>query len=260
MPRILRNLTLLAMLGGLSLAASAARAAEWGSIKGRFVYDGTPPVPAKLDINKDQATCGGHNLVDQSLEVGPTGSIANVVVWLREKKVAVNPEYKKSDADKVTLDNLNCHFIPHVIGLRVGQTLVIKNSDPIAHNTKIDGLNTQVNPLVPSGQSVEVPIDAPENVPAPVSCSIHGWMHAYMVVRPNPYFAISDKNGDFEIKNLPAGDLEFQVWQEKSGYVTDAIIGGQATKWTKGRVKWTIEADKTTDLGTMKLAADQFNK
>ena len=85
-------------------------------------------------------------------------------------------------------------------------------------------------------------------------------MHAWMVVRPNPYFAISDKDGNFEIKDLPVGELEFQVWQERSGYVTDAKIGGQATKWPKGRVKWTIEDGKTTDLGEMKLAAAQFNK
>lgn len=250
----------MAAIGSIALCASATSAAEWGSIKGRFVYDGAAPAPTKLTIDKDQATCGGHDLVDQSLEVGPTGGVANVVVWLRDKKIKVNPEYAKTAADKVTLDNKNCHFIPHVIGLRVGQTLTIENSDPIAHNTKIDGQNTQVNPLIPAGTSVDQSIDGPENVPAPVSCSIHGWMRAWMVVRPNPYFAISDKNGNFEIKDLPAGEWEFQVWQERCGYVTDVTIGGVETKWPKGRVKWTIEADKTTDLGEIKLGAAQFNK
>ena len=185
----------------------------------------------------------------------PTGGIANVVVWVYTKKVKVNPEYAKTATDKVELDNKNCHFIPHVVGLRVGQTLVIKNSDPVAHNTKIDGLNTQINPLIPAGTAANKSSTLPKTSPAPVSCSIHGWMHAWMVVRPNPYFAISDKNGNFEIKDLPAGELEFQVWQEKSGYITDASVGGQEVKWPKGHVKWTIEADKTTDLGEMKLGA-----
>ena len=76
--------------------------------------------------------------------MGPTGGMANVVVWLRDKKPTVNPDYDKSASDKVALDNKDCHFVPHVVGLRVGQTLVIKNSDPIAHNTKIDGQNLSV--------------------------------------------------------------------------------------------------------------------
>lgn len=262
-----RSLMALIVVAGLAFAGAAANAAEWGSIKGRFVYDGTAPVQAKLNIDKDQATCGGHDLVDQSLEVAPTGGIANVVVWIAAKtidnkpqKVKVNPGFAKTADAKVELNNKNCHFIPHVVGLRVNQTLVIKNSDPVAHNTKIDGLNTQINPLIPADTSSEQVIDAAENVPAPVSCSIHGWMHAWMVVRPNPYFAISDKDGNFEIKDLPAGELEFQVWQEKSGYVTDASVGGQEVKWPKGHVKWTVEADKTTDVGEMKLGAAQFNK
>jgi plastocyanin len=250
---------LLTLMSGIELATGVASAAEWGSIKGRFTYDGTPPVPVKLTIDKDQAVCGGHDLVDQSVEVGPTGGFANVVVWVRSK-VKVNPEYEKTAADKVTIDNHNCHFVPHVVGARVGQTLVIKNSDPVAHNTKIDGQNLQINPLIAAGTSSEQAIDAPENLLVPVSCSIHGWMHAQLVVRPNPYFAVSDKDGKFEIKDLPVGEWEFQVIHERSGYVTDANIGGQATTWPKGRVKWTIEDGKTTDLGEIKLSAAQFNK
>ena len=86
----------LIVAASVSLAASAASAAEWGSIKGRFVFDGTAPVQAALNIDKDQATCGGHDLKDQSLEVAPTGGIANVVVWVYTKKVKVNPAFAKT--------------------------------------------------------------------------------------------------------------------------------------------------------------------
>jgi plastocyanin len=259
MSRLYRNLPVIVVVGGIALAAGAASAEGWGSLKGRFTYDGTAPVPTKLNIDKDQAVCGTHDLVDQSIEVGSTGGLANVAVWVRSK-VKVNPDFEKTANDKVTLDNHNCHFEPHAIGLRVGQTLTIKNSDPVAHNTKVDGQNLQVNPLIPAGSSVDQSIDAPETLLVPVSCSIHGWMHAVLVVRPNPYFAISDKDGNFEIKDLPAGEWEFQVIHERSGFVTDATVGGQEVKWPKGHVKWTIEDGKTTDLGEMKLGAAQFNK
>ena len=203
-----------------------ASATGWGSIKGRFTYDGAAPVPAALKIDKDQAVCGNHDLKDEGLVVGPSGGIANIVVWVTSK-VKVNPKFDATKADKVVLDNKNCHFVPHVVGLRTGQTLVIKNDDPVAHNTKIDGLNIQVNPLIPAGATSEQAVDVAEKLPAPVSCSIHGWMHALMVVRPNPYFAITDKDGNFEINDLPPGDLEFQVWQERTGYVTDASVDGK---------------------------------
>ena len=169
------------------LARSAARAADWGSIKGRFVFDGTPTPPTPIKIDKDVEVCGKHNLMTQDLVVGPDGGVANVVVWVRGK-VKVNPEYKKTADDKIVLDNKNCHFIPHVVGVRVGQTLEIKNSDPVAHNTKIDGLNLQVNPLIPAGAADDEAITLPENLPAHVSCSIHQWMSALLVVPPESVF------------------------------------------------------------------------
>ncbi len=238
---------------GLVFSSVSARAADWGSIKGRFVFDGTPTPPTPIKIDKDVEVCGKHNLMTQDLVVGPDGGVANVVVWVRSK-VKVNPEYKKTADDKIVLDNKNCHFIPHVVGVRVGQTLEIKNSDPVAHNTKIDGLNLQVNPLIPAGAADDEAISLPENLPAHVSCSIHQWMSALLVVRPNPYFAISDEKGNFEIKDLPAGELEFQVWHEHCGYVTKAVINGEDVKWPKGRVTWTIKAGDTTNLGDMKIA------
>ncbi len=252
MSRFLTTLLTIGTLFATALSAATARA-DGGSLKGRFVYDGAAPAAMPLSITKDTEVCGKHNLVDESLVVAADGSLANVVVWLRTKDV---PAPAAKADDKVTLDNHNCHFEPHVVGMQMGQTLEVKNSDPVAHNTKIDGQNLQVNPLIQAGTSFTQLVDAPEALPAPVSCSIHNWMSAKLVIRPNPYFAVSDAKGNFEIKNLPAGEYEFQVWQEKAGYITTAEVGGQSVTWPKGRVKWAAG----TDLGTIKLSAEQFNK
>jgi hypothetical protein len=238
---------------------NAKGADGWGSLKGRFVYDGAVPAPVKLNA-AGQQFCGQFRLVAENLVVSPKGGIANVVVWLRGNKAKVNPKFEQSRSDKVVLDNRNCRFVPHVVGLRVGQTLVITNSDPVAHDANIDGSSTKSNWLLPAGTSIDQAIAGAEILPAPVNDSVNGLMQAWMVVRPNPYFAFSDTNGNFDIKDLPAGEWEFQVWQEKSGYVTNVTVGGQEVKWAKGRVKWTIDANKTTDLGEMKLGAAQFNK
>ena len=81
-----------------------------------------------------------------------------------------------------------------------------------------------------------------------------------LLVRPNPYFAVSNKDGAFEIKNLPAGEIEFQVYQEKCGYVEDAELEGKKVNWPKGVFKVMIQAGKDTDLGDIKLGAKQFAK
>ena len=243
----------------LVIVASTAHAADWGSLKGRFLFDGDAPAPAPINADKDPQVCGKMNLVNESLVVSPDKGLANVVVWVRSK-VKPHPDYAATDDAKIELNNIGCHFVPHVVAMRVGQTLVVKNSDPVGHNTKVDGTSTQFNQTIPANGSSDQSIDGPESLPAPVSCGIHPWMSAKLVVRPNPYFAVTDKDGRFEIKNLPAGELEFQIWHELPGFVTKGNIGGSDATWEKGRVKWTIEPGKTTDLGDIKLAADQFKK
>src|SRR5215471_2062316 len=87
----------------------AAKATGWGTIKGRFVYEGTPPRPAALTINKDAEVCGKHALVDESLLVAADGGLANVVVYARDRKIEVHPDYAATAKDKVVLDNRDCH-------------------------------------------------------------------------------------------------------------------------------------------------------
>ncbi len=259
MSHISRKLALLAA-AAVALGSSSARAEDWGNLKGKFVYDGKAPAAVPLTIDKDQAVCGNKGLVAEDLVVDSKGNMANIMLWIKGKDVAVHPDYEKSASDTVVLDNKGCRFEPHVQMLRVGQTLQLKNSDPVAHNTNVQGRNLQINPLIPAMSTSDQKVDEAEILPAMVSCNIHPWMKGRIIIRPSPYFAVSKKDGTFEIKNIPAGDQEFIVYQERSGYVTDATVGGEKVKWTKGVMKVTIKAGETTDLGEIKLRADQFNK
>jgi plastocyanin len=246
----------------VALVASRTSAEEWGTLKGKFIYDGKPAAPAPIDVTKDPEVCGNKGLVSEELVVDEkTGAIANVMLWVKGKDFAVHPDYEKTASGTVVLDNKGCRFEPHVQGIRVGQTLQLHNSDPVAHNTNVQGRNNQINPLIPAQSSSDQKIDQAEILPALVSCNIHPWMKGRLIVRPNPYFAVSKKDGTFEIKNLPAGDLEFVVYHERSGYVTDAEVKGEKVNWPKGVMKITIKAgDEPTDLGEIKLSAAQFNK
>jgi len=260
------NLVILAgLIVFLSLCGTQARAEDWGNLTGRFVYDGKAPTPEPLSINKDHEYCGKPpTLVDESLVVGKDGGLANVAVWVRTKGVKVHPDYEKAATTKVTIDNKHCRFDPRIVVYRTGQPLEIKNSDTdgIAHNTKCElQANEGFNIQLPVGTSQDLkPLTNPESLPGSVACSIHPWMKGWLVVQPTPYVAVSDETGKFELKNLPAGsELEFQVWQEKAGYVDKAKVNGKDAGWTRGRFKYTVKAG-ANDLGEIKLDPKQFDK
>ena len=74
--------------------ASLSQGAEWASLKGRFVFDGTPPAPAEITADKDVEVCGKHKLVNEELVVSDDKGIANVVLFVRSKDVTVHPIWK----------------------------------------------------------------------------------------------------------------------------------------------------------------------
>ncbi len=246
----------------LLAAAPLAHGAGWGNVKGKFLYDGTPPTPGALSITKDKEYCGKFSLVDERLVVNPDNKgIANVVVMLyvrRGKKVNVHPDLKKASGS-VELDNNHCRFDPHIAFVRTGQELVIKNSDTIGHNTKIDTFsNPATNYTIPAKGQSKQSFKKAEVSPVPVSCSIHPWMKGYLVIKDHPYVAVSNKDGEFEIKNLPTGKLTLVFWQEKSGYVDKVKYKGKKTRLRRGRIEVDIKDGETVDLGEILVDPDVF--
>jgi plastocyanin len=177
-----------------------------------------------------------------------------VIVYVRSAKVKVHPDLAKPEGE-VVLDNKNCRFEPHVLPIQIGQTLLLKNSDPIGHNSNVQPLGDQgVNPLIAAGTDARHKFNRKQTLPVPVSCNIHPWMKAYVLPRDNPYTAVSDADGNFTIKNLPAGEkLEFQVWQEKAGYLE------AKSDWKKGRFEMTLKPGEN-NLGVIKIKPAVFAK
>jgi len=226
----------------LAALAGVTSAQEWGDLEGTFVYKGTPPTPAKITVDKDPQFCGKHNLVEEKVVVNKeNGGLANVVVYLlNQTKPKIHPEYAKDAKAEIVVDNANCRFEPHVAAIRTGQTLVLGNKDPIGHNTKADFFNNNAfNDLIPAGGSIKKSFTMAEATPSALSCSIHPWMNAYLLIREDPYFAVSDKDGKFAIKNLPVGEHTFIVWSNK--FLSSVTVDGKATTWARGRVKLNIK-------------------
>jgi plastocyanin len=245
-------------LVSVGVIAEADFAAEWGSLKGRFIVDGTPPKLPPLKLETKDQFCIDKKPTNQSIVVGKDNGLANAVVYLRlapGKKVVAHPDYAAKLKEPAVLDNNGCQFHPHVVLVRVGQPFIIKNSDPVGHNTKASLVaNGQFNVTIAAGAQSPSPITKVETIPLPVNCNIHTWMEGHILVQDHPYMAVSGEDGTFEIKNLPAGKNEFQFWHEAAGYVKNLKLKVGATD-RRGRAELAIPAGQTLDLGDLKIPA-----
>jgi hypothetical protein len=248
-----------AALGGVVLLAAvpAAQAEGWGTVKGQVVFDGPVPQPKPLDVNKDQATCLAKGpILSEEFVVNPKNKgVRWAVVYLIDqggfaKDLPLNPALKEIKEPNVEVDQPHCRFEPHIVALREGQGLVAKNSAGVAHNVNIAGgvKGPNLNQILPPGGKLTVGPDAlvARATPITVACNIHGWMKGYVFVLKNPYFAVTDADGKFEIKGAPAGKCRMVIWQD-NGWV----VGNPSP--SKNGVVVDVKADGVTDLGEIKL-------
>lgn len=259
--------------GATATAVTAGPAAEptgWATIKGTFKLAGTAPPREPVTVDKDQSVCapGGKQVLSETLVVDPaTSGIKDVVIYLASKYPAgdakwEHPDYAAQREATLEFDQKNCIFLSHMFVMRSTQKLKVLNSDPVGHNTNITGggkAGASNNNIPSASYSMYAPGgEAPE--PFAVSCSIHPWMRAQMLVRDAPYFAVTKPDGSFEIANVPAGvPLEFRVWQEKSKFLQDVTVNGKQEKWSKGRMKKTLQPNEALTLDVVVDAA-AFNK
>ena len=252
-------------LASVASTFTPATGAEWGTLKGRFVLDGKAPEAAAINVNKDVEYCSKHKLVDESIVVGDKGGVQNVFVYLyvgRGKSVDIHPDLAKPPTETAVLDNKGCRFEPHAIVVRTGQPFEIHNDDKgIGHNTNAQTLlkNAKFNEQVTAGSPIKKVFDKSEAYPAEVACNVHPWMKGFLLIREDPYMAVSGKDGSFVIKDIPAGEHEFIFWHEGSGNIRKLTVGGTKTD-RKGRAELDIPAGETLDLGDIKVTAKQLGK
>jgi hypothetical protein len=254
------KLTTLCAVLALGIASAGANAAGWGTIKGKFKVDGTAPTPAKVDASKE-AFCVEHQPVDNSVVVDDSGNLANVVVFLRPargKAVEVHPDFAAQKDQPAVLDNKGCSFHPHISLVLIGQPFIVKNSDPVGHNTKTALVkNANFNQTIPANGEVSFKFTKAEAIPLPVDCSIHPFMHGFVLVKEDPYMAVSAEDGTFEIKNVPAGKHEFEFWHEQPGRLKKLKFKGGALN-QQGRTSLTIADGQTLDLGEIAVSASML--
>jgi plastocyanin len=203
---------------GAVLAYEGGPVSNGGTISGTVKFKGTPPPAAPLEVNKDKEVCAVSPKTSKELVVGPSGGIQYAVV-----SIAKIDKGKPFEASKATLDQKGCEYLPHVLAVPAGQDLEILNSDGILHNIHTySKANPPVNRAQPKfKKSMTEKFEKPEMVK--LACDVHGWMSGYVAVMDHPYYAVTDANGSFKLTDVPAGEYELRVWQEKLGEATQKV-------------------------------------
>jgi len=127
--------------------------------------------------------------------------------------------------EKFLLDQVNCEYTPYVGGVRKGQTIAIRNSDPTLHNVHATPkINKEFNFAQPvKGMVTEKSFDKAEMPPIRFKCDVHPWMFAYVGVFDHPFFAVTDKEGNFKISGLPNGKYTLAAYHRRTHTTTDGV-------------------------------------
>jgi hypothetical protein len=197
-----------------------------GSISGTVKLDGAPPVFKPINMSAE-AACVQANpsaVVPPIVITGAHGALANVVVYVKSGLGSYRFDVPSTP---VALDQKGCMYEPRILAVMTSQPFEVHNEDQTIHNVHpMPRVNRPWNKSEPIGDPpIEANFTKPE-LAIPIACNIHPWMRAYMFVFAHPYFAITPRTGDFELKGLPPGTYVIEAWQERFGTQDETVTLG----------------------------------
>lgn len=207
---------------------------ETKAIKNLFVYmnvRGVPAIHPDYPQDKDAVAKADAEAFEKQFGVKPEELEAAVT----DKKIKLEQLWEKR-GNVAVVDQLYCQYVPHAVAVREGQRSVFLNYEPVSHNVKVNSFfGNESNVNMPPG-TVLIHSWIAESTPLSIECNIHGWMKMYGMVFKHPYFAVTGEDGEFELKNVPAGEIELVIRSPKY------ILGGR-NKYTL-----TVEPDQQVEL------------
>jgi plastocyanin len=208
-------------------------------ITGIITFKGTPPAEKEITPLMDNADCAAMYKTTPTTHfyvVGPKGEFADVVVSLKN----VTGKSTGASAPPAVMDQKGCMYSPTILAVQTGQKIIVKNSDTCVHNVHakptVDGNQEFNDAQMPGGADLTYSFPKPEMF-LKFQCDVHPWMFAWVSVFDSPYFAVSDKDGKFTIKNVPPGKYTVEANHRKLGAQTQDV----EIKDTDATVNFTFE-------------------
>ena len=187
------------------------------SVVGTVSVSGEIPKPMRIDMFADPICVQLNQKPETQWIIVNGDKLKNVLLFVKRAEVLDYYRFEQPDTD-VVLDHHDCQYSPRVLGVRVGQRLIINNRDQTQHNTHpTPANNTEWNQSQPINAPPLVKIFSRSEFAIPIKCNQHPWEKAYVGVFNNPFFAVSDELGNFQIDGLPPGKYTFVAWHEKLG-------------------------------------------
>ena len=182
-----------------------------GTLTGNVKYEGREFKRRPIKMDSD-VKCGVGETEKTLTEdfIVNDGNFENVLIWIKDANGFIPTEAAK-------LDQKGCIYFPHVLPLMAGQELIISNSDAADHNVhSMAEVNSNFNvPQAAGGKELTYKFNEPEE-PFYIKCDVHPWMKTWVLVSNNPYFAVTDSEGNYSIENLPPNkEYEVIAWHEK---------------------------------------------
>jgi hypothetical protein len=225
--RLGKLLTLTALVVVTSVVVNAEN--EEGVISGVVRLVGpVPSIPTVLP-QTDFDACGDEARPTQSLLLGAGQAVRDVIIYM-DGNMPTGNFVAKTNA--VMLDQRNCEFVPRIQIARSGVPLILKNSDPVLHVVQIASMSGTNGPH--TFLKIATPYAGYEkafqlaNFREPTLLQVnsnngHEWMAAYIAVMPHPWAALTDENGRFTLRNVPAGTHKIYAWHEVLGTLTREV-------------------------------------
>jgi hypothetical protein len=217
-------MTVIALAAALGLGSGSPAAVPpgGGTVTGHVRLAGAPPGNQLIRMGLDPMCSkinAGKRVAQESVLTDKDGGLANVFV----RVVGTFPQ-TPAPSQPVVIDQRGCVYVPRVLGLRVGQVLQVKNSDPLLHNVhSVTAHGNDFNVGQPlAGITNDFRLKS-EEVMMPVRCDVHRWMTTYVGVVTHPYFAVSGSDGKFTIADVPPGSYTLEIWHERYGKLTKPL-------------------------------------